>query len=170
LGVVMEELLVLIFAGAVGAFMVKKRCDKCNAKWGRLAKCPVCARHICSSCGIKVRPIRSYNIDISDFEGTCCSEHCGEWDEDILRRRHAARKAHGVEVYSKNYRGSVPDVQFGMVIDTNTPVKDKDEAELRLKFLAAMAEAECITDFEFVRHTAQNGNYKYATWTAVGVI
>lgn len=166
----MEELLVLFLAGTVGAFVLKERCGKCNAKWRKLGDCPVCERHICSSCGSKVRPIRSYNIDISYFEGTCCSEHLKEWEEEIERRSEAAMRSYDVEVYSKNYRGKVPEVLFGKVIETEYAVKDKDEAEQYLRYLASLEGAECITEFELVRHTAEDGNYKYATWTAIGVI
>ncbi len=166
----MNRLLVLLLGGLAGAYAAKERCGKCSAKFRLLGECPVCERHVCSSCGSKVRPIRSHKIDISYFEGTCCSDHYAEWNEEMELCRKAAMNASYVEVYPKNYRGRVPEPQVGVVIETEAPVKDRDAAELRLKYLAALEGAEHITEFECIRHTAQDGNYKYATWTAVGVI
>lgn len=166
----MQKLVFVVLMGVLGAFLKKERCEKCGSKWRLLGECPVCERHVCGECGSKVGPEKSHGIDITTFEGTCCSEHLSEYEEELERHRTAAMNSLHVEVYSKKYRGKVPEARFGKVIETEKAMKDKDDAERRLRYLAALEGAECVVEFEFVRHTAQDGNYRYATWTAVGVI
>lgn len=166
----MVRVALLVLAALVGSTVLKKRCDCCGEKWRQLGECPLCSRHVCSGCGTPVYPVSFDGIELTSFAGTCCAEHLAEYNEEIERLQMAAMSSDYVKVYSKNYRGKAPEARFGQVIETESPVKDKAEAERRLRYLAALEGAEYITEFDFIRHTDQDGNYKYATWTAAGVI
>ena len=77
--------------------------------------------------------------------------------------------AEQVKTFSKNYKGQIPEARLGKVI-TTAWFKDKDVAEREIKIAAAREGCTHVLQVDFAKQKEEDGNYKYTTWRAKGVI
>lgn len=161
--------LIVLAAGGAAAFRAfKPRCNTCESQFTLNERCLVCSHNVCGDCGLDVLKSDHKGWPISQ-SGRVCRAHEDEYRKQVLRLRKAVDDSAEVKIFSKNYRGATPTPRIGKEIQTEEHT-DRDDAERQLQILAAMENCDAVIDVRFERGSAQNGNYTYSTWQAIGTI
>jgi hypothetical protein len=179
---------IIIGGGTVIAalYVAKSNCSGCNSKFTWNEDCIFCNKKVCSDCGVELPPVEYRGIEIAKG-GRCCKQHVESREIQVEERKKnedsywrdreaqiASEKAildaaEQVEIFSKSYKGSIPKHRLGKTI-TSPWFKDKDAAERAIKIAAAREGCSCVLQVDFAKQTEEDGNYKYTTWRASGLI
>lgn len=157
------------------AYKTKPACSVCGSKFTWNTDCVIGNKPVCGSCG-EDYPAVEYKGKLLMPAVRCCKTHVSLYWEKVAqeksmfdRMEKAISDAKNVKLFGRNYKGAAPPPKLGKKIETEWD-EDKDEAEFQLKVLAALEGCAHVTQMDFKKDTAKNGNYKYSVWCCSGMI
>ncbi|MCB0347527.1 MAG: hypothetical protein KDD37_01765 [Bdellovibrionales bacterium] len=152
--------------------MSDQTCDICLTAKPNL-KCGICESSICKSCAdflsdedFLFLPKRDLALQKSAYCPSCFEAHVRD---ELDKYNNLLEKAKNFPVYSKAQTKETRLMKRNRPKITVSDCDDKEEALLKLAFMAVCDDCTSIVDVEVVSQKVRNHGYQTQTWTASGI-
>lgn len=147
----------------------RKKCSRCNSHYfEQYGDCVICNEGVCKKCSQSVSA-NTYNEWEIIPAGRCCNSHLDSYNDIVKQKREIVDASDFVKLFSINHNGNLSAPNLGKRLETKFH-ESKEAADRELRILAASFSSDIVQRVDYIKQSAQAGNYIYKVWKATGYI